>query len=107
MSIKDSIEVLKLSDVYCEEKIKRQCVEAMKRLINVENAVSFYRSSIDYHASDLREFCFEFVAEHFQEVVATEDFQSLDEVVHRDFYSKLLQQDGITVNLNYKRRQNK
>ena len=71
----------------------------MKRLITLENSVIYYRGSIEYHAPDLQEFCFRFLAENFHEIITSEEFQALDEVVRKDFFSRVKGRGKIIVNL--------
>eukprot|EP00794_Sanderia_malayensis_P018363 gene18363-20209_t len=74
----DAIGLLDLAHVYCETNLKQKCQNLIKQSISVENCSSLMDAAIQYHATDLENFCFSFMVSHLTAVTQTEAFKNLD-----------------------------
>eukprot|EP00794_Sanderia_malayensis_P011418 gene11418-12608_t len=74
----DAIGLLDLAHVYCETNLKQKCQNLIKQSISVENCSSLMDAAIQYHATDLENFCFSFMVSHLTDVTQTEAFKNLD-----------------------------
>eukprot|EP00794_Sanderia_malayensis_P018345 gene18346-20188_t len=74
----DAIGLLDLAYVYCETNLKQKCQNLIKQSISVENCSSLMDAAIQYHVTDLENFCFSFMVSHLIAVTQTEAFKNLD-----------------------------
>ncbi|XP_076633723.1 RCC1 and BTB domain-containing protein 1-like isoform X2 [Colletes latitarsis] len=81
-------ELLDLANVYSENRLKKCCVEMMKKGITVENAISLYSTAIAYNVKELEEYCFEFALKHMSAVIETRNFAELDESTRKHFITE-------------------
>lgn len=87
----NALELLDLANAYCENQLKRRCVQMIKRGITVENAAFLYSTAIEYNAQELEEFCFKFALNHMTAVIQTLNFSHLDETTLKTFILKAAQ----------------
>ncbi|CAL7941032.1 unnamed protein product [Xylocopa violacea] len=87
----NALELLDLANVYSENRLKRRCIQMIKKGITVENVTFLYSTSIKYNAKELEECCFRFALNHMTTVIQTENFSKLDESTTKTFIIKAAQ----------------
>ncbi|KAM0728094.1 RCC1 and BTB domain-containing protein 1 [Formica fusca] len=80
-----ALELLHLANAYCENNLKRHCIQMIKQGITISNAAYLYSVAIEYNAKELEEFCFKFALNHMTAVTQTENFAKLDENTDNTF----------------------
>ncbi|EFN61765.1 RCC1 and BTB domain-containing protein 1 [Camponotus floridanus] len=83
-----ALELLDLANAYCENNLKRHCIQMIKQGISISNAAYLYSVAIEYNAKELEEFCFKFALNHMTAVTQTENFAKLDENTVKTFIIK-------------------
>jgi len=74
----DTIGLLALANLYCEETLKIRCENLIKHNISVENSAVILEAALKYNAKGLEGFCFQFIINHLTAVTQTESFKELD-----------------------------
>ncbi|XP_076242589.1 RCC1 and BTB domain-containing protein 1-like isoform X2 [Calliopsis andreniformis] len=75
LSVKDVVE---LAHTYCENRLKRVCIEIMKNNISAENVSILYTEAVKYNAKEFEEYCLNFTLKHMTKAILSPHFFELN-----------------------------
>ncbi|KYM89097.1 RCC1 and BTB domain-containing protein 1 [Atta colombica] len=88
LSQENTLELLALANAYCENNLKKYCIQMIKQRIMISNAAFLYSITFKYKEEELEELCFKFAMNHLTAVTQTENFANLDHNVMKTLIIK-------------------
>ncbi|OAD52202.1 RCC1 and BTB domain-containing protein 1 [Eufriesea mexicana] len=89
LPLENVLELLELSTVYFENRLKKCCIRIIIKGITVVNVSKWYGISIKYNDKELEEYCFKIMLKSMTAIVQTADFALLDEKTIKTFIIKV------------------
>ena len=88
ISVKDAEEFLNLTNAYCENKLRSRWIQLIKKDVTIKNVIILYNTAIQFNATELEMYCFQYALKHMTVVVQTPCFSELDQLAMKSFIIK-------------------